>query len=108
LTQKGKIISDIFFIRTFFPIFLSLITKMDTRNIRSVSKKRSASSPNKEFKFQLEPEKSDKGYRSFRLRPRVRVSVILEALSGGKEGRSPHRSPSFTPFRDFQDRERLP
>jgi hypothetical protein len=84
---------------------------MDPRNIKSVSKKRSASSPDKEFRFQPEPERSDKGHESLRLRPRVRTSVILAALSGEKEKRreekrrSPHKSPSFTPFRDFQDKE---
>jgi hypothetical protein len=106
LDSKGEKLFQTSFSSEPFPIFLSLITKMDPRNIRSVSKKRSAPSPDKEFRFQPEPERSDKGHESLRLRPRVRTSVILAALSGEKEKRrSPHKSPYFTPFRDFQDKE---
>jgi hypothetical protein len=43
-SKKGNTISYISFIRYFFPIFLLLKAKMDPKNIRLVSKKRSAPS----------------------------------------------------------------
>jgi len=58
-SKRGKTISDIFFIGTFFLIFFLLGTKMDPKIIKVFSKKRSASSPDDEFKFQPEPEIGD-------------------------------------------------
>jgi hypothetical protein len=74
---------------------------MDPKIIKVFSKKRSASSPDDEFKFQLEPERSDRRYESFRFGPRVREDVILMAFSSEEDRRFHHRSPSSTFFKDF-------
>jgi hypothetical protein len=87
--------------------YLLLRAKIDPRNIRHISKKRSASSLNEEI--QPKHERSDRGHRSLILGPRTRESATLAVSFGGEEERrSPCRSPSFTLFKDFQERGRLP
>jgi len=82
---------------------------MEHENIRPIYKKKNVTSIDKEFMFQPEPERSNKGYGSFKLGPRVRVGATLVTFSNEEEERiSPRRSPSSTSTRDFQERMRLP
>jgi len=100
-SKRGKTISDIFFIGTFFLIFFLLEKKMDPKIIKVFSEKRNASSPDDEFKFQPKHERSDRRHESFRFGPRVREDVTLVAFSGEEERRFHHRSPSSTFFKNF-------
>jgi len=50
-----------------------------------------------------------RGHVSLILGPRVKESSTSTTSSSGKDKRiSPHKSPSFAPFKDFEERGRLP
>jgi hypothetical protein len=69
---------------------------MDRKNVKSVFKKRGAPVLNKEFKFQLEPKRSNRGQGP--IRPRLRTKEGTLASTFSREVRNPYRrGPSPTP-----------
>jgi hypothetical protein len=70
---------------------------MDHKNVKSISKKRGAPVLNKEFKFQLEPKRSNRGQGPIRLGLRTKEDGTLASTSSS-EVRNPYRrGPSPTP-----------
>ena len=76
---------------------------MKHKNIKPIYKKKKyVTSINKEFMFQPEPKRSNKGYGSLRLGLKVRVGATLTTFSSEKKERiSPRISLSSAPTRDF-------
>jgi hypothetical protein len=78
-----------------------LLELMEPKNTRPSSRKRSAPTLDKEFRFHSKYEKNDRGHRSLILGLKVRGDVILALSSGGEERRS-HKGLSASPTRGAQ------